>query len=314
MKPVSYAFVWKEEQEVLARFAEKVPENGVIVEIGTARGGTSMIFHQALRNKGIRIYTIDALNCARAKENLKNTDVTIINMTSLEFAEVWKKEINKPVDFLYIDGDHNFCGIYDDYNAWFPFLNKNGTVAFHDYDPVERGGLAHFGVRICLDTLVEKGLLKDVSHEYKLLSGNKRNDDLTALDWKDCFETFLNIAHKVNHKRDEIFKGSIKSGVEILQSRSMQFDSVEACYCIEHALINDFEYLDALTSSFYDFRRWAEMLSVLDHAHGRSHFPLNCKNIPVPENYLSLSRLIAHEQLRISILGLILRTIVKWEP
>jgi hypothetical protein len=314
MKPVSFAFVWKEEQEILAQIAASIPENGVIVEIGTAMGGTAMIFHQALCNKGIKIYTVDALDCSRAKDNLKNTDVTIINLPSHEFAKIWRTDIRTPIDFLYIDGDHNFISIFEDFNVWFPLLANKGIVAFHDYDPIKRGGLAHLGVKICLDTISEKGFLGSVRHNYKIFSGVKENNDTISLDWRDCFRTFLGLAESINSKRQEIFKDSVEAGLEMLQARSLQFDSVEACYCIEHALTQNFEYLDTHSHSFYDFRRWVEMLTVLDHAHGQSQFPVHFENISMPKNSYMLSKMIAHEQVRISILALILKTFITWEP
>jgi len=314
MEPISFAFVWKEEQEILANLAAKVPQNGTIVEIGTAMGGTAAIFHQALRNKGIKIYTVDALDCQRAKDNLKNTDVAIINLTSHEFAKIWRNDVRLPIDLLYIDGDHNFKGVFDDFNIWFPLVAFKGIVAFHDYDPRERGGLAHFGIQICIDTLIAADFLGSVRHDYKILSGSKEDNDKTLLDWRDCFQTLLKMAERINDIREKIFTDSIKAGIEIIRTRSLLFNSVEACYCIDHALMYDFEWLDKQTRSFYDFRRWVEMLAVLDHAYGNSLFPVHCKSISMPANSLMLSKMIAREQMRISILALILKTIVEWEP
>jgi hypothetical protein len=314
MEPVSFAFVWKEEQEILVNLATKVPENGTIVEIGTAMGGTAMIFHQAAQNKGVKIYTVDALDCSRARDNLKNTDVALVNLPSNEFAKIWENDIHKPIDLLYIDGDHNFSSVIDDFNTWFPLVAFKGIVTFHDYDPIERGGLAHLGVKICLDTLIAKDFLGSVRHDYKILSGTKEGNDKILLDWRDCFQTLLKIAERINEIRDEIFKDSITSGMEIIRTRSLLFNSVEACYCIEHALRHDFEYLDTQTRAFYDFRRWVEMLSVLDHANGNASFPKYCEDIMMPGSSLQLSQMIAHEQLRISILALILKTLVEWEP
>ena len=314
METVNYAFVWKEEQEWLEKLADKVPENGALVEIGTARGGTAMIFHQALRNKNVKIYSVDSLDCARARSNLRNTDVYLVNLPSREFAEIWKNDIRIPIDLLYIDGDHNFCGIFEDFNAWFPLVALNGTVAFHDYDPLERGGLAHLGVKICLDTVIAKGFLSSVRHDYKIVSGMKENNDMDSLDWRDCFRTFTDMGERICVKREEIFKVSLEEGLDILRSRKLPFDSVQACYCLDHALKHDFECVDSRTTSFHDFRRWLEMLSVFEHARGPSPFPEQHKVIIAPENHFELSRMIAHEQVRISILARILKTIVRWEP
>jgi len=38
------------------------------------------------------------------------------------------------VDFLYIDGDHAYDAVKRDYEAWHPFVKKNGIIGFHDYD------------------------------------------------------------------------------------------------------------------------------------------------------------------------------------
>jgi len=314
MEPISFAFVWKEEQEILAHLAASVPENGIIVEVGTALGGTAMIFHQAVQKKGVRVYTIDAMDCTRATNNLKDTDVILIHKSSHQFAKNWRKEINGQIHFLYIDGDHNFLSVYDDFNEWFPFVAPVGMVAFHDYDPPERGGVAHFGVKICVDTLIAKGFLRDIQHNYKTLSGFKESDVNGPLDWRDCNQTLLDKAERTKTVCKELFRDSIRSGMENLRARITPLDSLEACYCLEYALRHDFEYLDTQTRSFYDFRRWVEMLSILEHAHGGSSFPHQFTEMPLPDSPLQLSRIIAHEQVRISILSMILRTLVEWEP
>lgn len=314
MVPVNFAFVWKEEQEILSKLACQVPENGTIIEIGTAIGGTAMIFHQSVAKKGVKIYTVDALDCKRAKINLTDTDVEIITQPSHEFAKLWKNNLRKPIDMLYIDGDHNFYSIYTDFNEWFPLVAPDGIVAFHDYDPIERGGLVHFGVKICLDTLINKGLLCNAQHNYKILSGIKVRGCEAFLDWKDCYLVFLKIVERIITIREEIFKNGIHAGLEILRKRSLSFNSVEACYCIDYALKKDFEYLDSLTNAFYDFRRCTELLSVLEHANAITPFHENCMTFTFPETALQLSQLIAREQARVFILALILKTIVPWEP
>lgn len=42
-----------------------------------------------------------------------------------------------PVDWLHIDGDHEYDGILGDINAWLRHVKEGGIVSFHDYgDPV----------------------------------------------------------------------------------------------------------------------------------------------------------------------------------
>jgi len=314
METINFAFVWKEEQEVLARLAERVPENGTIVEIGTAMGGTSYIYHGTTAGKNVRIYTVDVLDCRRARENLKNTDVVLVRKSSSDFAKTWQNEIKIPIDFLYIDGDHNFSGIYEDFNNWYSLVSPHGIVVFHDYDPQKRGGIAHFAVKIFIDALLSKGFLENTRHEYKMFYGLKGKKKSGTVNFSDCFQTFLEIARGINVAIGAIFSGTIATGTGTLIERSMEFNSVQACYCLDYALKHDFEHVDSITHSFGEFRRWVEMLSVLEHSVGSSLYPCNYRDIRYPDTHNELSRIIAHEQLRISILRMILKTIVRWDP
>ena len=36
------------------------------------------------------------------------------------------------IDFLFIDGDHSYEGVKSDFDLYYEFMNKKGTVAFHD--------------------------------------------------------------------------------------------------------------------------------------------------------------------------------------
>ena len=50
-------------------------------------------------------------------------------MTSNEY----KSKFNtKQYDYIYIDGDHSYKGVKLDYNLFWPKLNKNGFMVFHD--------------------------------------------------------------------------------------------------------------------------------------------------------------------------------------
>jgi hypothetical protein len=140
------------------------------------------------------------------------------------------------------------------------------------------------------------------------------NEKVKCLNVNDYSKTFLNIGKQIIKIRTKIFANSIKSGIQILKERSVDFDSLQAIYCIDYALRQDFECLDIQTQSFHHFRKWAEMSATLEHAYGQSSFPDDVCNMPMPRNIRELSQLIAKEQLRITILTLTLKTIVDWEP
>ena len=42
------------------------------------------------------------------------------------------RSFQKPIDFLFIDGDHSYDGVRTDVEAWFPKLSERALVLFHD--------------------------------------------------------------------------------------------------------------------------------------------------------------------------------------
>jgi len=57
--------------------------------------------------------------------------VLLLQLTSKQAASVFAKE---SVDFVYIDGSHEFKDIADDLKAWWPKITEGGILAGHDYD------------------------------------------------------------------------------------------------------------------------------------------------------------------------------------
>ena len=80
---------------------------------------------------------------------------------------------------------------------WIPYLKPNGLVVFHDYDPVERGGLVHFGVKICVDTIRQAGFLDKPKHKYKLFYGKVGNPNNASVKIEECWQTFENLEQHI---------------------------------------------------------------------------------------------------------------------
>ena len=119
----------------------------VAVEIGTARGWSACHIGLALREniKG-RLYAIDphsdtawndvgsrgesSLPALRQKLRRMRLDdyVEIVRMESRAAAVGWKK----PIDLLFIDGDHSYAGVKADWELFSPHLSRFGVAVFHD--------------------------------------------------------------------------------------------------------------------------------------------------------------------------------------
>lgn len=113
------------------------------------------------------------------KQNLKPYEhiVEYYRMYSVEAAR--KIELES-IDFIYIDARHDYCGVMEDLEAYWPLLKPGGIMAGDDFasnDEV-RGqdwGLCQNGTRIdsavkgaVLDFFLPKGLTVSVTHEKRL--------------------------------------------------------------------------------------------------------------------------------------------------
>lgn len=313
MQKPDFALLWQEECDTLFTLGSEVPKGGVIVEIGTALGGSGVIFDAATQGKDVSIYSVDIAPSPRAYKNLQKTVVKIVPLPSSQFADEWKRDGARFIDLLFIDGDHRFQFLYEDFRRWMPHVRPGGVVLFHDYDPPERGGLAHFAIRIFLDTVVRMGLLNSSRHCFRLLVASKNVSSVASPSLRDCFETMVNIGNDILQHRAKVFSGSISEGIERLQQRTVSCDSVQLCYCIEYALKHDFEFLDCQTTSRGEFRRWTEILSMFENGVGQSLFPESIETIPPLKSLEEFSRMIAREQVRLHILSQIAQTIVGWK-
>jgi predicted O-methyltransferase YrrM len=115
-----------------------------IVEIGSASGGTLFLFTHVTCPE--RIISVDLpsgtfgggypfwkipLFKSLAKKNV----VQLIRADSHReetFGEITSLLKGKEVDFLFIDGDHTYQGVKQDFQMYSPLVRKGGIVAFHD--------------------------------------------------------------------------------------------------------------------------------------------------------------------------------------
>jgi len=44
---------------------------------------------------------------------------------------------DESIDFIYVDARHDYCGVYEDLNNYYPKLKCNGMMAGHDYHTVD---------------------------------------------------------------------------------------------------------------------------------------------------------------------------------
>jgi len=115
----------------------------VILEIGTLEGGTLFLFARTAPRDAI-IISVD-LPPARFLFKLRaplyktfvsgNQQLHLIKESSHDKITLEKvKNILKgrKIDFLFIDGDHTYEGVKEDFEMYAPLVRQNGMIAFHD--------------------------------------------------------------------------------------------------------------------------------------------------------------------------------------
>jgi hypothetical protein len=135
--------------------AGKVPNGGLIVEIGVFRGRSLCSIGPACRDRGIHMWAIDpwyglddlarAFIEAVAHFGLRENVMTIrspAHVAAPFFAP-------QSIDLVYIDGPHDYDNVMQDIRDWLPRVKPGGWIGGHDYcsdwPDVERAVRATFG-------------------------------------------------------------------------------------------------------------------------------------------------------------------------
>ena len=111
----------------------------IIIEIGTARGGTLLIWSQLASRQ---VITCDIQDLSEKADLLtafppkgSQCAVTLLQGDSHDagFKQRLARHLDgKKADFLFIDGDHTEAGVTSDYRDYREFVRPGGIIAFHD--------------------------------------------------------------------------------------------------------------------------------------------------------------------------------------
>lgn len=133
--------------ELLDILSKRKPK--VILEIGTANGGTLFLFSRVASEEA----TLISVDLPGGKFGggypewkiplykafaLPTQDIHLIRADSHDSKtlEIVKKILNgRKVDFLFIDGDHTYEGVRVDFEMYSPLVKRGGIIAFHDIVP-----------------------------------------------------------------------------------------------------------------------------------------------------------------------------------
>ena len=131
----------------------------VAVEIGSARGKSACYVGIALKENGKgHLYAIDPHTSTNWNdtESVETYETMRKHLALLNLTDVVTivrhhsgravHQVAKPIDLLFIDGDHSYDGVKADWRSFTPYMSRFGIVVFHDtiWD-LNPGGKLHRG-------------------------------------------------------------------------------------------------------------------------------------------------------------------------
>jgi hypothetical protein len=129
---------------------------GKIVEIGSWKGkSTICLARGSMEGHGVQIHAIDPHTGSTEhheafgkvwtfdefQRNVKNARVDHMITPHVDFSYNVARDFSHPVEFIFIDGLHEYEGVKIDFDLWYPKVVDGGYVAFHDstcWDGVKR--------------------------------------------------------------------------------------------------------------------------------------------------------------------------------
>jgi predicted O-methyltransferase YrrM len=142
--------VRSELRSLLELLAREPPR--AVVEVGTGRGGTLFLF-AAVAQPDALLISIDAAQAegvfggrraykrrARLYRALGTPDQRVVFIPADSHQQQTRRMVEdelggRPVDLLFIDGDHTRAGVEADFRQYSPLVREGGLVAVHDIAP-----------------------------------------------------------------------------------------------------------------------------------------------------------------------------------
>lgn len=179
----SFANCWKNRNDIGDILQRKSPKFKIGVEVGVQYGLYSKEILKRWSNCE-KFYLVDAwqqlenyhdsCNVDNAKqvsvmeEAKRNTafakdKVVMVKSLSTEAAKKFALEGVK-FDFIYIDARHDYCGVKEDIEAYYPLLNDGGIISGHDYGLVP--SLKGDDFNVCANGSYIPGAVKRAVNEF----------------------------------------------------------------------------------------------------------------------------------------------------
>lgn len=130
-------------------------DNVVILELGTAKGGSATVFLQACEDAGGRLVSVDVKDCSDISDSERWSFVRS-DSAAVDKVIASAPHLADGIDVLYVDSLHEKTHVEKELLGWYPYLNAGAHIFFDDVDsrPYHRGQRKdNFGVETKVDEI-----------------------------------------------------------------------------------------------------------------------------------------------------------------
>lgn len=140
-------YLREDEAKLLYNLAKRCRNRGVIVEIGSWQGKSTICLAIGSKDgpKSL-VYAIDShtgskehrrkygpINTLKIfKQNIKKAEVFPYVKTLVTTSQKAAQKFYKPIELIFIDGSHDYQTVKSDFQSWWPHIINGGVMAFHD--------------------------------------------------------------------------------------------------------------------------------------------------------------------------------------
>jgi MMP 1-O-methyltransferase len=125
-----------EEGEALYELARACSGKGVIVEIGSWKGKSTVCLGLGSRaGASVPVYAVDPHADYRFgdfKDNVERAGIQELVRPVASLSQAAADGFDEPIELLFVDGSHEYHLVLEDFEKWVPKVVEGGWVAFHD--------------------------------------------------------------------------------------------------------------------------------------------------------------------------------------
>jgi len=164
----------KEEWFELSKIIKKSSKKDNVLEIGSLSGGTSYYFSKTFKN----VVAIDMNKVDKLEENC----TAIIGDSHSQEVVNKVRELGIKFDLIFIDGDHSYEGVKQDFLYYKEFLSEEGMIVFHDIISSDYHAGANCFVSLLWQEITKEYQFKEILYTGELKEKHKLAHWINSMD------------------------------------------------------------------------------------------------------------------------------------